>query len=79
MKVEPLGLAATEAAAFVGVSRSFWWKAHSAGKIPAPVRVGSKALWRRDELTAWMHAGCPPRDKWAVLWADLKKSCAIGG
>lgn len=34
----------------------------SAGKIPAPVRVGPRAgkpLWPRWQIVAWIDAGCP--------------------
>ncbi len=56
----------TEAATLCGMSRSGWRKAHSAGRTPAPVRIGRACRWRRDELTAWVAAGCPPRDRWTA-------------
>lgn len=30
-----------------------------AGQIPAPLRIGGLVRWRRDELLAWIEAGCP--------------------
>lgn len=54
-----------EAAALVGVSRSTFWKLHSSGRVPLPVRLGGRVVrWRREELQAWVSAGCPPRDHW---------------
>ena len=63
--VTPLAVAADGAAHLCGVSRSQWWKLHSAGKVPLPVYLGSKApRWRVDELRAWLDAGCPRRQEW---------------
>ena len=30
-----------------------------AGRMPAPIRLGSLQKWRRRELEAWINAGCP--------------------
>jgi len=61
---EKLLLSASEAARLCGVSRSLWWGLHSAGKIPLPVKLSGRTLWRCDELRAWVAAGCPSRDRW---------------
>ncbi|MCH8851419.1 MAG: AlpA family phage regulatory protein [Planctomycetes bacterium] len=64
-QLEPLALSAPDAARLCGVSRSQWWKLHSAGKIPLPVRLGTRApRWRVDELREWLAAGCPDRAAW---------------
>ena len=61
----PLLCAATDAAKMLGVSRSQFWKLHSAGKLPTPVKLGARATrWRVDELKAWVSAGCPERQRW---------------
>jgi predicted DNA-binding transcriptional regulator AlpA len=60
-------LTAEQAAAFCGMSRSVWYKYLAAGKIPRPVKIGSLARWRKDELAAWIAAGCPSRDKWDAI------------
>jgi len=57
----------TEAAALCGLSRSGWRKAHSAGRVPLPVRIGRACRWRADELRRWCDAGCPNRDTWAAM------------
>jgi predicted DNA-binding transcriptional regulator AlpA len=31
----------------------------AAGRVPAPVYVGSSKRWRRAEVEAWVAAGCP--------------------
>jgi predicted DNA-binding transcriptional regulator AlpA len=41
----------------------------AAGRLPAPVYVGGSRRWRREEIEAWVAAGCPPRDRWEALRA----------
>jgi excisionase family DNA binding protein len=60
-------LGAREAATLCGLGLSTWWRHLSAGKIPAPVRIGGSVRWRREELYAWMEASCPPREKWEAM------------
>lgn len=57
-------LSATEAGAMLGISRSNFYKLKSEAKVPAPIRLGKRVLWRRKELEAWVAAGCPPRHEW---------------
>jgi predicted DNA-binding transcriptional regulator AlpA len=61
----PFAVNAAGAAQLAGVSRSQWWKLYSAGKVPAPVYLGSKApRWRVDELREWLAAGAPDLVTW---------------
>jgi len=30
-----------------------------AGRMPKPIKLGALVRWRRDELAAWLRAGCP--------------------
>jgi excisionase family DNA binding protein len=39
----------------------------SAGKIPAPVRIGRSLRWRPDVIDGWIAAGCPGRGKWEAM------------
>jgi prophage regulatory protein len=67
-----LAVSAKEAAALVGVSRAQWWKLHSAGKVPLPIYLGTKApRWRVDELRAWLTAGAPDRQTWRARGATV--------
>lgn len=67
--LEPFAVPANDAAHLCGVSRATWWRLHSAGKCPMPVRVTSKSpRWRVDELRAWLDAGCPDRQSWQRIW-----------
>lgn len=52
------------AAALCGMSRAAWYKRLSSGQVPRPVKIGSLARWRKDELLAWIAADCPARTKW---------------
>jgi predicted DNA-binding transcriptional regulator AlpA len=64
---------AAEAARMCGMSRAAWYKRLSSGQVPRPVKIGSIARWRRDELAAWVDAGCPARSKWdAMDWKKVK-------
>jgi predicted DNA-binding transcriptional regulator AlpA len=65
--LEPMHLAGKHAGPFAGVSVSTWWRLHAAGKVPRPVRLGSRTLWRLAELRAWSEAGCPDRQTWERL------------
>lgn len=39
-----------------------------AGLIPAPVKVGKRKRWNREELLAWVRAECPARAKWEQVY-----------
>lgn len=39
------------------------------GKLPAPIRIGSRVVWRVDEIRAWLDAGAPDRETWAATRA----------
>jgi len=60
-------LSATDAAAAVGVSRSGFWKLHASARVPSPVRIGRRVLWRRNDLEEWVEQGCPSRDRFEAM------------
>jgi predicted DNA-binding transcriptional regulator AlpA len=64
---KPLLLSAEAAARLIGIGRSLFWSMHSAGKVPLPVGLGKRRLWRRAELEKWVDAGCPERVRWAAM------------
>ena len=45
-------VSANQAAELCGVARATWWKLHSSGRCPLPVRVGGRTLWRVTKLRA---------------------------
>jgi prophage regulatory protein len=44
----------------------------AAGKLPQPVKLGGRVVWRLDEIRAWLDAGAPDRATWAALRAARK-------
>jgi predicted DNA-binding transcriptional regulator AlpA len=60
----PLLLPVKDVLALVGCGRTLWLSMVSSGRTPAPVRLGRKTMWRREEILAWVEAGCPAREKW---------------
>jgi predicted DNA-binding transcriptional regulator AlpA len=71
--MSPLLLTARRTAELCSVGESSWWRLHAAGKVPPPVRLGGRTLWRADELKEWVAAGCPGRDKWEALLDAARK------
>lgn len=53
-----------------GVRSVRTWDA--AGKLPAPIRIGGRVVWRVSEIRAWLAAGAPDRETWAALLAAQK-------
>jgi predicted DNA-binding transcriptional regulator AlpA len=56
-----------------GVSEATWWRMHAAGKVPQPVKLGGRTLWRRQEVEAWIDAGCPDRKTWEAMQKARRK------
>jgi predicted DNA-binding transcriptional regulator AlpA len=68
---DPLLLPRAEAAHICGgLSKATWARLNSAGKIPRPVRLGGRVLWRLEELRDWVRAGCPDRQRWELFRAN---------
>jgi predicted DNA-binding transcriptional regulator AlpA len=72
----PLLVPAAEAARLCGVGRTLWLQLASAGRVPMPVHLGRRTLWRREELAAWCAAGLPGRDRWIALQESHTRSGA---
>jgi predicted DNA-binding transcriptional regulator AlpA len=69
----PLLVDASAAAALCGVSNATWYRLMSAGKVPAPVRLGGRVLWRVRELELWTDHGCPERVEWLMIKAEADR------
>jgi hypothetical protein len=65
--VGPLLVPADVAGPMCGRSKASWWRDNAAERIPAPVRVGGRTLWRVEELRLWVECGCPDRSCWNSL------------
>lgn len=44
----------------LGCSARHVYRLSDAGRMPAPVKVGDLARWRRSEIDAWIAGGCRP-------------------
>lgn len=49
------------------ISRAMLYKLHAAGKMPRGVKLGNLTRWRKQEILAWIKAGCPSREKWESM------------
>lgn len=58
----PLLLDTKAAARFCGVSRGHFLSMPSAGRVPLPMRLARRALWRAAEVDHWIETGYPARD-----------------
>ncbi len=63
----PLAVSAKELGALLGVSLRQVWRLNSTGKLPKPIRLGGSVRWRRDEIIAFVEAGCPDRQTWDAM------------
>ncbi len=59
----PLLLSSRQAAALAGIPERSWWRFTHSGRAPKPIKLtpGKQGLvrFRRDEVEAWVAAGCP--------------------
>jgi len=69
---EPILLDAKQAAAMLSIGRTHLYALHSSGRLPLPLRLGRRTLWRADELKKWVSAGCPSRQKWIVMREEMR-------
>lgn len=69
---ETLLVPADVAGPLCGRSEASWWRDHAAARIPAPVKLGGRTLWRTAELREWVAAGCPCRRIWEAMRAGAK-------
>ena len=75
----PLLISAAKAGELCCRSRASWWRDHKAGRIPSPVYLNGRTLWRAEELRDWVNAGCPDRQTWeATAFTTLHSSSARG-
>jgi excisionase family DNA binding protein len=73
-----LAIDAFELARLLQTSTRTVWRLRSAGKLPAPVMVGSRPRWRREEIEGWLNAGCPDRASWEAI-SDTPQKPKGGG
>ena len=66
-RIKPLNVSASGVSTLLGISTSMVHKLDVAEKLPRPIRIGRRKLWRVQEVQAWNDAGCPRRDDWDRL------------
>lgn len=77
--VKPRLLKIAATATLLGVSTDTVERLHSAGKMPAPIKLCRDLLWDVKELNAWLdyarqNGGKPPaRKEWVALYDALQK------
>ena len=49
-QIMPRGLSRTEAASYIGISSSLFDQMVKDGRMPKPIRIGSRVLWDKREL-----------------------------
>ena len=57
-------ISAADVARMLGLSSRTVARMNSYGGLPRPVRLGRSVRWLRDEIQAWIKAGCPNRKVW---------------
>jgi len=67
LHVEPLLIGTAELAALLNVGKTNLHTLRSLGRLPLPIRLGRRVLWRRSEIERWVEAGCPHLEKWLAM------------
>jgi predicted DNA-binding transcriptional regulator AlpA len=49
------------------ISRAMVAKLNASGRLPAPIHLGRRVLWPREEIEAWLRAGAPDRQRWTAM------------
>ena len=66
---DKLLLTVTDLCRLLSISRSGFFTQRALGRIPLqPVRIGSKLLYRQQEVVDWVRQGCPARNwEWPAI------------
>jgi prophage regulatory protein len=60
-------LTARALAGLLSVSRRQVFRLNSAGKLPAPIRIGGVVRWSAQQISDWLSAGAPDRKTWESI------------
>ena len=64
----PLLVNAKGLATMLSIGVSLVYQMDSSGHLgPMAIRFGRRRLWRREEVAAWVRAGCPRREVWVKM------------
>jgi predicted DNA-binding transcriptional regulator AlpA len=73
--VAPLLVDFKTAARLIGVGVSTFYAMDRSGELgPQGIHLRRRRLWPREELTAWVRAGCPRRELWAAMSKDTEQN-----
>ena len=64
VELTPLIVDAKRLAGLLGQSLRTIRTWDAAGKLPQPLRIGGRVVWRLAEIRAWLEAGAPNRTTW---------------
>jgi excisionase family DNA binding protein len=71
-KTESLLVSVEDAAKLLGIGKTHFYGLHSSGRLgPLPIKLGSRSLWNRQELTEWVSANCPARQQWQQIKGNI--------
>jgi excisionase family DNA binding protein len=62
----PILASAADVAQMLQLSSRTIARMNSSGKLPRPIRLGRSVRFSRNEIQAWIDAGCPNRRTWEV-------------
>ena len=74
-QLEPAMLFVEQAHPLIGMSRSGFYRALSAGLVPdgIPTPGGKRKRWLKSDLLAWLEAGQPTAAEWARRKASARR------
>ena len=59
--IPPLLVDISTAGKILSISKSFLLQLDASGKIPQPIHLGKRRLWRVEDLQRWVSMGCCSR------------------
>ena len=72
LSLTPLLVSGERTAAMLGISVRTLYKLDVTERVPAPIRIGRRALWAVADLEQWVAAGCPTRERWIAEKEHLR-------
>ena len=72
-ELTPLTVDAKQLAGLLGQSLRTIRTWDASGRLPQPLRIGGRVVWRLEEIRAWLEAGAPLRAEWNARKASRLK------
>ena len=67
VELTPLTVDAKRLAGLLGQSLRTIRTWDASGKLPQPLRIGGRVVWRLEEINAWLEAGAQLRTVWNAI------------